>query len=265
MPDFFWRAMDVVLVLSLLTAPLGSLVVWKKMAFFGDTLSHAALLGVALAFWLRIDPRAGVFAVSLLLALLLAAAQRQKILAIDTILGIVAHSSLALGIIIASSMTRMRVNLESFLFGDILAVGRYDALWLLSFALVMLPVLVYLWPTLVLGAVSRDLARVEGAPVEKAEHVLTFSFALLVAFAINVVGLLLLSAILIIPAAGARKLARTPASMVVYAMLIAMVSGMAGLLASFYWDTPTGPSIVAAAALLFVVISGLSVLLTGAK
>jgi len=146
----------------------------EKMAFFGDTLSHAALLGVALAFWLRISPHAGVFIISMVLALLIAVAQRQKTLAIDTILGITAHSSLALGIIIASLVQSIRINLESFLFGDILAIGRYDALWLFGFACALLPIWIYLWPTLVLGAVSRDLAKVEGAPLELAEHLFSF-------------------------------------------------------------------------------------------
>ncbi len=258
MPDFFWRALYGVVILSFLTAPIGSLMVWKKMAFFGDTLSHAALLGVALAFWLRISPHAGVFIISMVLALLIAVAQRQKTLAIDTILGITAHSSLALGIIIASLVQSIRINLESFLFGDILAIGRYDALWLFGFACALLPIWVYFWPTLVLGAVSRDLAKVEGAPLELAEHLFSFSFALLVAFAINIVGMLLLSALLVIPAASARRLAKTPGSMAIYAMLITMIAGISGLLTSFYWDVPTGPAIVVAAAFLFIMISALA-------
>ena len=255
MPEFFWRALAVLLVLSFLTGPLGSLAVWKKMAFFGDTLSHAALLGVALALWVNINPHFGVFAVSIILALVISLAQQQKTLAADTILGIVAHSSLALGVIVASLIQNLRINLDGFLFGDILAVGQSDVLWLLVFELMILPVFIYFWPTLVLASVSRDLAKVEGAPVAVAEHVLTLSFALLVAFAINLVGMLLLTALLVIPAASARRLATTPANMAFYAILTSSISGVFGLLGSFYWDTPTGPSIVAAAISLFLIIS----------
>lgn len=251
MDDFVWRALLGGLGLAAVAGPLGSFVVWRRMAFFGDALAHSALLGIALGFLFRVNLTAGVIGVCVLLALLLTALQGRTRLAGDTILGIFAHSSLAFGLVVVSFMDRLRVDLISFLFGDILAVTPLDLAWIYGAGIVVLAVLAYLWQPLLNLTVHEDLARVEGVPAAQIRLAFVLLLAIVVAIAMKIVGVLLITALLIIPAAAARNFARSPEQMAVLAALAGAVAVAAGLAASLVFDTPSGPSIVAASAVLF--------------
>jgi zinc transport system permease protein len=250
--DFLLRALLAGLGVALMAGPLGCFVVWRRMAYFGDSLAHNALLGVALGLLLGIDPTIGVAAGSVALALLLVLLQRQKMLASDTLLGILSHSGLALGLVVLSFLTTLRVDLFAYLFGDLLAVRPLDIAYIYGVALLVLATLALFWKQLLLITLHEELAAAEGVNVTGLKLGLVLLTAITIAVAMKVVGVLLITSLLIIPAAAARRLARTPEEMALGATVLAALAVAGGLLASYYADTPSGPSVVVTAALLFV-------------
>ena len=251
MADFLLHALLAGLALALVAGPLGSFVVWRRMAYFGETLSHAALLGVAMGLWLQISPTLAVIAGCLLLALALLGLQGRQALATDTLLGMLAPTTLALGLV-TMSLLEVRVDLLAYLFGDLLAISRDDLYWVLGGSALVLVLLVPLWRPLLAITVHEELARVEGLPVAGLRLALMLLIALVIALAMKIVGVLLITSLLIIPAAAAQRHARTPEQMAVGASLLGLLAVSAGLTLSWYQDTPAGPSIVISAAALFL-------------
>ena len=237
--------------IAMLAGPLGCVVVWRRMAYFGDTLSHAALMGVALGILAGIDPTVGVVATGVAVALLLLALQGQKRLAADTLLGILSHAALSVGLIAISFLDTVRVDLMSYLFGDILAVSDRDLAWIYGGGVVILAALAAIWRPLIALTVHEDTAIAEGVASLRIRLTFMVLIAFAVALAMKLVGVLLITALLIIPAAAARGFARSPEAMAVGAVVAGLIAVGAGLAASVTWDTPSGPSIVAAAAALF--------------
>ncbi len=252
MADVMLQAILAGLGVALVAGPLGAFVVWRRMAYFGDTLAHSALLGVALSLWLQINPGLAVTLVCLLIAVGLLALQDQLALAADTLLGILSHSSLALGLIALYLIPGARINLEGILFGDLLAVTPRDTAMIWAVALGVLLLTAWLWRPLLSVTVHEDLARVEGTRVGLVKTVLMLSLALVIAIAMKVVGVLLITALLVIPAATARRFATTPASMAVLGAALGALAVAGGLAGAWFADTPAGPSIVLCAGLLFL-------------
>ncbi len=251
MDDFIWRAFLAGLGLAIVAGPFGSFIVWRRMAFFGDALAHSALLGIAVGFLLQISLIAGVVVVCLLLALLLTVLQTRTALGGDTILGIFAHSSLAFGLVALAFMDRLRVDFMAFLFGDILSVTPADLAWIYGGGAIVLSALMLIWRQLLSLTVHEELARIEGIPTERIRFAFVILLAIVVAIAMKIVGVLLITSLLIIPAAAARNFARTPEQMAVLASVIGAAAVVLGILGSLNFDTPSGPSVVAAAAVLF--------------
>lgn len=249
MADFLLNALLAGLALALVAGPLGSFVVWRRMAYFGDTLSHAALLGVALGFLLDVSPTLAVTVGCVLLAVLLVTLQQRQPLAADTLLGILAHSTLSLGLVTLSFMKEVRVDLMAYLFGDLLAVS---ALWIIAGSALVLALICFLWRPLLAITVHEELAKVEGLPVGAIRLALMLLIAIVIAVAMKIVGVLLITSLLIIPAAAAQRHARSPEQMAVGASLLGLVAVCAGLALSWFKDTPAGPSIVVSAAGLFL-------------
>lgn len=250
--DFFTRALVAGVGVALVAAPLGCFIVWRRMAYFGDTIAHSALLGVALGLLLRVDLTLTVFGVAALVALLLLVLERGGTLSSDALLGILSHSALALGLVAIAFLPDVRIDLMAYLFGDILAVSRSDiaAVWLGG--LLALGVLLRIWRPLLAETVSPDLARAEGLAPERARLLFMLLIAATIAISMKIVGILLVTALLIVPAAAARRLAATPESMAMVAALIGVAAVIAGLYGSLGFDTPSGPSIVVAALALFL-------------
>lgn len=240
------------LVLALVTGPLGSFVVWRRMAFFGDTLAHGALLGITLGVISDIHPTLALLLSSILLALLLYPLQQRSSLSSDTLLGIISHSMLAIGLVALSLAQNVRVDLMGYLFGDLLAVDWQDLLWVGLAATLCIGLIIWQWRGLLATTVSTELASIDGYPVGRLNLLLILMLALVIALAMKIVGVLLVSALLIIPPAAARSLARTPEQMVVVASISGMLAVALGLMASWQWDTPAGPSVVVVATLLFL-------------
>lgn len=249
--DFLVRAALGGLGVALASAPLGCFVVWRRMAYFGDATAHAAILGVALALMLNLSVFAGVLGVALIMALAISGLGERGY-GVDTALGVLAHSALAVGLVAVSFLQGVRIDLIAYLFGDILAVGKSDLLVIWGGALAVMALIGARWSALLTSTLSPDLAYASGLNPRREQLVLTLSLAVTVAVAIKVVGALLIAALLIIPAAAARPLARTPERMVLVAALIGGMSALGGLAAAFKLDTPAGPTIVSVAALIFI-------------
>ena len=237
---------------ALLAAPLGCFVVWRRMAYFGDTLSHSALLGVSLGLLLDLNLNLAVIGCSLMLAALLVTFQEKQKVAADTLLGILAHSSLSLGLVAISFARNVRVDMMAYLFGDLLAVGLNDLYWIYGGGIIILAILARLWNPLLAMSIHSELAQVEGIPVKRIRMILTLLMALVIAVAMKIVGVLLITALLIIPAATAQRMARTPEQMAAIAAMLGLFSVSGGVAASWQWDTPTGPSVVVCSFVLFL-------------
>jgi len=240
---------------AMIAAPLGCFVVWRRMAFFGDTLSHGALLGITLGLFFEIDTTLALALSSGLLAILLLQLDNRISIATDTLLGILSHSSLALGLVALSFFDNVRIDLMSYLFGDLLAVNEQDLTVIFMTAACVIGLIAWQWKGLLATTISPELAKIDGIPVERLKLLFVLMLAAVVAVAMKIVGVLLISALLIIPAATARPFSKSPQFMVLIAALIALLAVVGGMAASYQWDTPTGPSIVVAAAVLFLLSS----------
>ena len=249
--DFLMRATFAGIGVALAAAPLGCFVVWRRMAYFGDATAHAAILGVALALAFNLSVFLGVLSVSIIMASLVTRLSGRGF-AMDTLLGVMAHASLAVGLVAVSFLSGVRVDLMAFLFGDILAVSVTDLAIIWGGALAVLALLTWRWDALLTSTMSPELARAGGLDPNREQLVLSVTLAIVVAVALKVVGVILITAMLIIPAAAARPLARTPEAMAVFAAAIATIAAIGGLQMSLQMDTPAGPSIVTIAFCLFL-------------
>lgn len=249
--DFLVRAALAGVAVALAAGPLGCFVVWRRMAYFGDATAHASMLGVALALMFQVSVFAGVLAAALTMALAVSALAARGH-AMDTALGVLSHAALAVGLVVGSFLTNVRLDLMAFLFGDILAVTRTDLGVIWVGALLVVGLIAWRWQALLTATLNPDLAVASGYDPRREQLVLTVALALMVAVAIKVVGALLITALLIIPAAAARPLARTPENMALVAIGMGMVASLGGLMASLTMDTPAGPSIVVATGVIFL-------------
>jgi zinc transport system permease protein len=266
MEDFLWRALLGGLGVAMIAGPLGCFIVWRRMAYFGDTLAHSALLGIALGFLLNLKLTVvleqvtlssvlmmSALLVCLTIALLLVLLESQKRFATDTLLGILAHSALSLGLVALAFLQAegLRIDLYAYLFGDLLAITRTDLYWIYGGGGLILLTLFFIWQSLLSITVHEELAEVEGVSVAWIRLSFMLMVALVIAIAMKIVGILLITSMLIIPAAAARSFAKTPEQMAVLASVIGGLAVIIGLSLSWHWDIPTGPAIVVAATLLF--------------
>ena len=249
--DFFIRALLAGTGLALIAGPTGCFIVWRRMAYFGDTMSHSALLGVAMAFFLDVPLMAGVFVIALLVSLGLVFLQKRQSLPADSLLGILSHATLATGLVAVSFMTWVRIDLMGLLFGDILAVTWTDIAVIYAAGTIIATSLFAVWRPLLAATVSEDLAAVEGLNPDRARLVFMVLVASIIAMAMKIAGIILITALLIIPAATARRFSSTPEHMAMLASLAGVIAVIAGMFASLQYDTPSGPSIVVAAFVLF--------------
>lgn len=244
--DFMVRACLAGIGVAIAAAPLGCFVVWRRMAYFGDATAHAALLGVTLSLALNLPIVLGVGAMAVIMALAVALGSGRTY-AMDTMLGVASHAALAFGLVALSFLSGVRVDLMGYLFGDILAVTRGDLAVIYAGAALVTALVAWRWRRLLIATINPDLAAAAGIDAARERLILTLALAVLVAVSLKVVGVLLITAMLIVPAAAARVFARTPEAMWALAILVGAASTLAGIAASFGYDTPAGPSIVVAA------------------
>ncbi|MBE1274882.1 zinc ABC transporter permease subunit ZnuB [Enterovibrio baiacu] len=239
------------ILIAAAVGPLGSFVVWRKMAYFGDTLAHASLLGLSLGFIFQVNLNVALIASCLLIAMLLVGLQRKSSVSTDTLLGIIAHTSLSLGLVSISLVDDLRVDLMAYLFGDLLSVSSTDLGWIaLGCGLVTLT-LIKMWRPLLAITVNEELARVDGYNVDRLRLILMLMVGLVIAIAMKFVGALIITSLMIIPAATARRFSTSPEKMAMLASVIGVLSVLGGISLSWLEDTPAGPSVVVFAGLLF--------------
>lgn len=255
--DFTIRAALAALGVALAAAPLGCFVVWWRMAYFGEATAHAAILGVALSLGLSLPMVPAILVAALVMAGAVTILNGRGH-AMDTSLGVLAHSALAAGLVAVALLSPVRIDLTGYLFGDILGVSKSDLAVIWGGMAVVLGLLFWRWSALLIATLNPDLARASGIDPRREEFGLTLALAVVVAVAIKVVGVLLIAALLIIPAAAARALTRTPEAMAILAALLGACAALGGLWVAFVLDTPTGPSIVCVAAVLFVLTTVIS-------
>jgi zinc transport system permease protein len=248
--DFLIRALLAGIAVATAAGPLGCFVVWRRMAYFGDATAHAAILGVALSLAFSISVTAGALGMALAMALAVTALSGRGY-AVDTLLGVMAHSSLAIGLVAVSFIDGVRIDLMAYLFGDILSVSVQDLIVIWLGSLAVLALLAWRWSGLLIATLNPDLAYASGIDPRREQLILTLALAIVVAVAIKVVGVLLIAALLVIPAATARRFGRTPEAMAAFSAAVGVASACGGLWLSMLFDTPTGPSIVCVAAALF--------------
>jgi zinc transport system permease protein len=251
--DFFIRALLAGIGVACVTGPLGCFVVWRRLSYFGDTLAHSALLGVTLAYSFELNIALSVFLISSLIAVILIQLQKKTNLPGDALLGLLAHSSLAVGLVVIGFLTFIRFDVMGLLFGDILAVTVDDLyiIWI-GGALILL-ILRLIWKGLFASTVNYELAEAEGLNPDRAKAIFTVLMAAIIAISIKMVGLLLITGMLIIPAAMARNISDSPQKMIIYSIIGGLLSVIIGLFSSLEFNTPSGPSIIAAALFLFVI------------
>lgn len=252
MLEFLLPALAAGIGIAILAGPLGSFVVWRKMAYFGDTLSHASLLGIALGFLFDINLNLALIICCMVLAVILVSLQKQKYVATDTLLGILAHSALSLGLVAVSFLDHVRIDLMSYLFGDLLAVTTADLMWIYGGGILVLGALIALWRPLLSMTINEDMAQVEGVNVDLMRLALMLMVGMVIAVAMKFVGALIITSLLIIPAATARRFSYSPEMMACMASVIGIIAVFIGLAMSWHYDTPAGPSVVVAAAAMFM-------------
>lgn len=249
---FILKALIAGIGVALMCGPLSCFVAWQRMAYFGDTIAHAALLGVVAALLLEWNLEYGILLVALLLAALIAHLDRRKQLAPDTLLGVFSHGALALGLVLLALSKNIALDINGLLFGDILAVNSADVIRIYVSAAVILSLMAYLWRGLLRVTLSPDIAQVEGVNVQRLRLLLMLVVAAAVAVSIKIVGILLITSLLIIPAASARYFSKTPTQMAFRSALAGVIAVTLGLYGSLQFDTPSGPSIILAALLMFL-------------
>jgi zinc transport system permease protein len=258
---FLLRALVAGLGLAIVAAPLGCFVVWQRMAYFGETVAQASLLGVALGLAVQLDVTLGALTAAVAMAFALIWLGRQQVVALDSVLGLLHHAALAAGVIAASLISGPPIDLMGFLFGDVFAVTPTDVFWILAGGCVVLAVVVWLWQPLLRLSVHEDLAAAEGIHRRRVRTIFTVLLAVTIAVAMKIVGILLVMAFLVVPAVAARPLATTPERMVALTALIAAASVLAGLALSANLDVPGGPAIV----ILMSAAAGLSLTAAGMR
>ena len=251
--DFIFRAFAAGIGLALITGPLGCFIVWRRLSYFGDTIAHSALLGVVIAYALNFNIVIAVFAVSCFIALSLLYLQRRTNLPDDALLGLLAHSVLAIGLVLLGILSFIRIDLMGLLFGDILSVNVTDLLFVWIGGSIVLFVLILIWRPLFAGTVNLELAKAEGLNPDLANAIFTLLIASVIAISIKIVGILLITGLLIIPASASRNLSSTPIQMAIISSVIGVTCVVLGLQSSMIWNSPTGPTILAIALGVFII------------
>ena len=255
--DFFIRAIIAGLATAALMGPIGCFIIWRRMSFFGDTLSHSALLGVGISLMLHTNQTLTVFVIALAIAAALYGLRSRAQLSSDASLGILSHGALALGLLMVSFLPPSQIDFTAIFFGDILATSHQDIYIVLTGLVIGSLILKLIWRPLLIATVNQDIAKAEKTGTNRAEFIFTLLLTMVIALSIKIVGVLLISALLIIPAAGARQIAKAPESMAILASFLGCLSIIGGLWGSLEFDLPSGPAIVTIALIIFCCLLGI--------
>lgn len=238
--------------IAFISAPLGCFVVWRKMAYFGDTLSHATLLGIVIGMALQWNLMFASTFFILILALLLVLLETQKKIAVDTLLGILSHGALSIGIVSMYFIGFQSNLVENYLLGDILSISYDDLYFIIPTVFIIGAILIKHWNAFLYLTLDPELAQSHGIHLQKNKFIFTILLAVTIGIAFKFIGALVITALLIIPVAIARFFSKTPEQMAFMAIFISILMILLGFVVSAFCDTPSGPSIVALCAILFL-------------
>lgn len=250
--DFFIRALIVGIGIAIITGPFGCFVVWKRLSYFGETLAHSSLLGVALGYIFSINISITVFMVSSIVAILLFLLNERTELTSDSLLGLLSHSSLSIGLLVVGYLSYIRFDMMGLLFGDILAVNKFDILIVWGCGGLFIFILYIIWKSLLAGTVNRDIASSENMSPRRSELIYMILLSGLIAISIKIIGILLITGLLIIPAAMARNISNSPIQMILISIIVGVTSTVGGLFTSLTFNTASGPSILVIALIFFI-------------
>lgn len=240
------------LLIALSSGALGCFVIWRRMAFFSDTLAHSAILGTALALIAKVDILYGLIGFGIVVAITMARFDNgRRQVSSDTLLAIIAQSSLALGVLLLP-LTGTQINIEALLFGDILAVNWQDVMITSAITLAIIVLLALNWPALLALCIDEDLAATEGIATQRYKLLLFLLLVALVAIAVQMLGVLLISSLLLIPAAAARRLSHTPQQMLFIAPVLGMLAVIFGLALAYWQNLAAGPAVVVTSTLIWL-------------
>jgi len=240
-------------LLVFLTAPLGCLMLWRRMSFFADTMAHGTLLGVAVAGALSLPLWMGVTLLALLLVAVLWVLHDPR-LPSDALLALCSATLLCSGLLFIQHLPSLRPELLSYLFGDLLTISWNDLPTFAAVILLALAVLYKSWQAQIRTAIDPDIAASEGIHNQWQRLIFMLLLALFTVLALRAVGSLLMGALLVIPALTARLLAHSPRQMVIWAFVMAQIGITVGLWSSAGLDISTRLSIVLTMAILFILI-----------
>jgi zinc transport system permease protein len=250
-PEFMKRALLALLCVAPACAAMGVMVVNFRMAFFSDAVSHSAFTGVALGLLFAINPMITLVIFGVLVGLGITQLRSRTDLPTDTIIGVFFSGAVALGIVIISHRRALGRLLEAFLYGDVLAISRGDLKMMFVLLIVVLGFIGYSYNELFLIGLNEDLSRTRGTRVKLYNYAFSILLALVVTVSIRAIGILLVTAMLIVPAATARTLAKSAGGMFWYAIGVSLISAVSGLAASYHFDTATGATVILVATILF--------------
>ncbi|WP_333023191.1 metal ABC transporter permease [Wolbachia endosymbiont of Pentidionis agamae] len=249
--SFFINSLVSLIIIGLVSGTLGSFMIWQKMSYLGDSLSHSSLLGVALALIFKINLSIIIVLIAILFAVLLSL-NFDKLYSADTVLNIVTNVILSLSLILISSFTSSSNSIMSSLFGDILTLDQKDLITIFFISLLVTFILIFRWRYWLMISINQELAEVEKINTKLVRLEFLITLAIFIAISAQLIGILLISAFLLIPSASARLLAKTPTEMIVLATFFSIVSGISGLLISAITDFLPGPTIILTSTLYLV-------------
>ena len=252
MEDFVSRALIASLAVSVIAGSLGCFVIWKRLSYFSDSISHSALLGVGLGIISGLGMNFGLIIVGAIFAALVVALQQKDLLSNDAILGIFSHIALSVGIVVLGFVGDSNTDYFAYLFGDILSITSSDIYWIFTVMAIVLALLVMNWKKLLLLTLNEELATAEGLNKVFYELLFMFLIALAVSVSVRIVGVLLITSLLIMPPAIARAFSRSPLSMIIGSVAVSVITVLLGLYASIEFDVATGPAIVITLGIFFV-------------
>lgn len=252
MSELMIRAVLAASGIGLLAGMLGSFVIWRRMSYMGDAMGHASLLGVVLGLMLGVLPPYAVVVVAVIIGLVLSQLQKDKRLPFDALLGVVSTGGLALGLVLYSLLPTRQVDLYGYLFGDVLAVSDMQLGLIYAAMTVQAGLIALNWRPLLRMIIHEEIARVEHVPVVRLQMLMTVLIAVTVALALQVVGMLLITAMLVVPPLAARTVASSPRQMVLGSMVLGVIAAVGGVMLSYQHNLSTGPSIVLVAVMLFM-------------
>jgi ABC-type Mn2+/Zn2+ transport systems, permease components len=254
MDDFLLRSLLMGVGFSILAGPLGSVMVWRRLSFLGDTVAHSALLGLGFSLLFNVASTVMLTIVCVVFAIALIFMPLRSKVSLDAVLAILSHGSLALGLVVLGLLKQSTLMLSGFLFGDILAVTPAEVIGTFALAGVMIVLLACFWRPFLTTLISEDLATADQVQIVWVKLAYAVTLGLAVGLLLKTIGVLLMTALLIIPATAARYIAQSPLQMMIISSCLAIVSYGFGFWGSYLWDTPTAPSVVVMALGLVLVL-----------